>query len=112
MIENRKSLKMAGQTPETDVREVLAEVTRMTNLAGIGEWQDVEVIAKTIECLVGNLPTSQRHAGLVAASSGMQRASTLAIEARDAIATQLTAVRRGRHATARYHVTGGFRGRP
>lgn len=101
---------MAGDTSEIDVRSVLAEITRMTNHAGNGEWQEVECIAKRIECLVGNLPTSQRHAGLVAASSGMQRANALAIEARDAIATQLAAVRQGRRAAARYHATGEYRG--
>jgi hypothetical protein len=112
MLDVGKNPQASGDTSEIDVQEVLADVSRMTNLAGAGEWQAVESIAKKIRGLVGNVPLSQRHAGLVAARNGIERASTLAIDARNAIAAQLTAVRRGRHAAARYHATGECRGRP
>ena len=94
------------------VHDVIAEVGRMTALAGIGEWQQVEITTKRIQGLVENLPASHRHACLVAVRNGIEHATALAIDAQSAIATELAAVRQGRHAAARYHATGAFRDRP
>lgn len=111
MLRDDANPQLSTDTSDS-VLDVMAEIRRMTTLADVGEWQEVERTTKRIQCLVGSLPTSQRDACLVAAHNGIERATALAIDAQNAIATELAAVRQGRHAAARYHATGKFRDGP
>ena len=74
----------------------------MEAYAGSGEWSRVEEIAAKLRAAVMQVPEEQRREAITALQRSMERVRTLAQDARTDVTGKLTAIRRGRDATAAY----------
>ena len=91
------------QSIEQDPQVVVAEMTAsLETFARHGEWERVEEITAKLRTAVMQVPEHERRDTLLTVRREIERVQMLASDARGAITEKLSAIRRGKDATAAY----------
>lgn len=96
MVASQQVMQQDPQAVATDMSE------SMEACALHGEWDRVEEIAAKLRAAVMQVPEEQRRETLLIAGRSIARVQTLASEARADVKDKLSAIRRGKDATAAY----------
>jgi len=82
---------------------VVAEMTEsMEAFARHGDWDRVEEYAGKLRTAVMQIPERERRESILAVGHGIERVQAFAADARADVAEKLSAIRRGKDATAAY----------
>ena len=87
------------QSPDTVVLEMESS---MQEYASVGDWEKVGELALRIQSAIMQVPERRRGDAILAARSSMEQVRSLARNARNDVASQLFAIRRGKEATKAY----------
>lgn len=88
---------------QQEPRIIAAEMIQsMEASARYGDWERVEEIAAQLRAAVMQVPEHERRETLLAVSRSLERVQSLARDARADVTQKLSAIRRGKDATAAY----------
>ena len=88
---------------QQDPQIIAAEMTQSLEAsARHGDWERVDEIAAQLRAAVMQVPENDRRETLLAVSRSLERVQTLARDARADVTGKLSAIRRGKDATAAY----------